>query len=143
MKRISRDVYQISIETEETLGHFAEWANTRTQRIRDLNGLPIGKVISMGQKIKIPIKESLLKKFKQKRNEYHVSIQEDFYSSFKVIETKKYKVKRGDTLSEILKDQGLPYWLLRKYQSKKIADFLIIGQEIILPEVEESNPIGS
>lgn len=143
IKKVSRDVYQISIETEETLGHFAEWADIRTQRIRDLNRLAMGRVISMGQKIKIPIKESSLNQFKQKRNEYHVSIQEDFYSSFKVIETKKYKVKRGDTLSEILKDQGLPYWLLRKYQKKKIGDFLRVGQELILPEVEETNPIGS
>ncbi len=141
LKNISRDVYEISIETEETLGHFAEWAGVRTQSIRDLNRLAMGRVISMGQKIKIPIKEARLIHFKQKRNEYHVSIQEDFYSNFKITETRKYNVKRGDTLSEILKDQGLPYWLYRKYQKKKTSDFLRVGQEIILPEVEEINPI--
>lgn len=143
LKKVSKDVYTLSIETEETLGHFAEWAGVRTQRIRNVNGLAMGRVISMGQKIKVPISEARLQEFKQKRNEYHVSIQEDFYNSFKVIETKKYKIKRGDTLSEILKDESLPYWLLRKYQKKKIGDFLRVGQELILPEVEEINPIGS
>ncbi|TNF26466.1 MAG: LysM peptidoglycan-binding domain-containing protein [Deltaproteobacteria bacterium] len=141
LRNVSKDVYEISIETEETLGHFAEWAGVRTQRIRDLNRLAMGRVISMGQKIRIPISESKLNDFKQKRNEYHVSIQEDFYANYNITETKKYNVKRGDTLSEILKDQGLPYWLYRKYQKKKMGDFLQVGQEIVLPEVEEINPI--
>ncbi|MCO4793667.1 MAG: transglycosylase SLT domain-containing protein [Bacteriovoracaceae bacterium] len=136
--KVSRDVYSIKIETEETLGHFAEWAGVRTQKIRDVNRLSFGRVIGRGQSLKIPIPISKVEEFKQRRNEFHVSIQEDFYSSYSVIDKKIYKVKKGDNLSEILKDQNLPFWLIRKYQNKKLGDFLRIGQEIVIPEVEET-----
>ncbi len=133
----SKGIYQITIETDETLGHIAEWANLRTQKIRNLNRLSFGRSIHLGQKLKIQLSQKNLINFKQSRNEYHLSIQEDFFNSFKVTGTEEYKVKKGDTISGILKKLELPFWLLRRYQKdQKLSDQLNIGQSIIVPQTE-------
>jgi membrane-bound lytic murein transglycosylase D len=134
---ISGDVYQLTIEDEETLGHFAEWANIKTNSIRTLNQMRMNQGIHRGEKIKVQIKSKEINNFKEQRNKYHILIQEDFYNSFKIIEQSNYKVRRGDTLSLILKRNGLPYWFLRKHQKDgELKDSLSVGQLINIPKVE-------
>lgn len=137
LKRVRKGVYQLTIETDETLGHIAEWAGVKTQSIRNLNQLTYGRAIRLGQKLKIPLTDKGRIAFKQSRNEYHLSIQEDFFNSFKVVGTKDYSVKRGDTISNILKRFELPFWLLRRYQdNQEIHSQLRIGQIIKIPQIE-------
>ena len=35
----------------ETLGHYSDWLGLRTQRLRDLNGLPFQRAVVIGQRI--------------------------------------------------------------------------------------------
>lgn len=133
-------VYQVTIETEETLGHLAEWAGTRAQKIRDLNRLSFGSLIYFGQKLLIPIKDEELPKFKQERNSYHLSLQEDFFESYEVAKVEEYAVKRGDTLTEILNKFEVPFWLLRKSQENQIlSGNLVVAQKILIPKVRSSS----
>ena len=137
LKSLSRGIYLIKVETDETLGHIAEWASVRTQKIRDLNRLKYGKSIHQGQKLKIPLSKEKEIIFKQNRNEYHLSIQEDFFNSFKVTGTEEYTVKRGNTISGILKKYELPFWLLRRYQKdQELSPNLRVGQKITIPQLE-------
>ncbi len=137
LKKIRSGVYQLTIETDETLGHIAEWAGVKTQSIRNLNQLTYGRSIRLGQHLNIPLSDQKLIDFKQARNEYHLSIQEDFFNSFKVTGTKDYIVKRGDIISNILRKFELPFWLLRRYQEdQKIHSQLKIGQIIKVPQLE-------
>lgn len=137
VKRIRNGVYQITVETDETLGHIAQWASIKTQAIRDLNHLSYGSSIRQGLQLKIPIANKNLMAFKQNRNEYHLSIQEDFFNSFKVTGTKDYKVKKGDTITSILRKLELPFWLLRRYQdNQEVSSQLKIGQVIKIPQVQ-------
>ena len=109
----------------------------RTQKIRDLNRLKYGKSIHQGQKLKIPLSKEKEIIFKQNRNEYHLSIQEDFFNSFKVTGTEEYTVKRGNTISGILKKFELPFWLLRRYQKdQELSPNLRVGQKITIPQLE-------
>ena len=134
---ISGDVYQLTIEDEETLGHFAEWANIKTNSIRTLNQMRMNQGIHRGEKIKVLIDSKEINNFKEQRNKYHILIQEDFYNSFNITEETQYRVRRGDTLSLILKRYGLPYWFLRKHQKNGILkDSLSVGQLISIPKVE-------
>lgn len=134
-----KDVYQIVIETEETLGHFAEWAGVRTQSIRNLNRLSFTSLIYMGQKLSIPLKDEKLESFKQERNSYHLSLQEDFYENYSVKGTQIYTVKRGDTLTTILEKFEIPFWLLRKTQEgEDLKGHLFVGQKILIPEIESA-----
>ncbi|MCY4524923.1 MAG: LysM peptidoglycan-binding domain-containing protein, partial [Halobacteriovoraceae bacterium] len=129
------DIYQIQVETEETLGHYADWLSIRTQNIRNLNNLRNRSFISFGQKLLLEIPMEKLVVFKEKRNEFHVAIQEDFYSSFKLTGTKTYTVKSGDTLSHIMKTIALPYWLIRKFQNNTDRS-LSVAQEMTIPLIE-------
>ncbi len=52
----------------------------------------------------------------------------------------EYKVKRGNTLSGILKNSGLPFWLIRQ-QNLQLSSNLFIGQKIYIPEIEPTNNI--
>ncbi len=136
LKKINKNTYQFRIETEETLGHFADWGGIKTQRIRNLNRLKYGRSIHMGQKLKISLNEDQHKKFLNERAEYHLSIQEDFYETFEIQGELTYTVKRGDNLTEILQELKLPYWLLRKNQPDgKLSDKLFVGQKIKYPKI--------
>ncbi|MEE2670963.1 MAG: transglycosylase SLT domain-containing protein [Bdellovibrionota bacterium] len=133
---ISQDIYEITVETEETLGHYAEWAKVPTQVIRDLNQMGRNSSIRLGQKVKVKIFTEQVSDFKSQRNEFHLSIQEDFYEQFLVQNEEKYLVKRGDNLSAILERFNLPFWLLRRTQANgDIQPNLRVGDILLIPKV--------
>ena len=35
LKKSKGNIYEITVETDETLGHFADWAKIKTQKIRN------------------------------------------------------------------------------------------------------------
>jgi membrane-bound lytic murein transglycosylase D len=133
----------IIIENEETLGHYADWARVKVASIRKLNRMSKYKNITLGQKIKLNLPETKIHRFVLKRNEYHLSIQENFYSNYIVTGKKEYIVRRGDLLSSILRKHKLPFWLLRQYQDgDKFNDKLNVGQKLWIPEIESTNDSG-
>lgn len=134
--RLSRNFYSIKIEVEETLGHISEWSSTSLKRIKKDNKLRSSRV-RLGQKIILELTPSQLMAFKKNRNEYHLSIQEDFFEEYKIVGNRKYKIRRGDTLSEILRKNSLPLWLVRMYQNAKDGDFTIMaGQHLKIPKIK-------
>lgn len=133
---ISPDIYEIVVETEETIGHYGEWAQIPTQVIRDLNGFGGRSYIQLGQKIKIKVFNEQLARFKELRNEYQLAIQEDFYEQFSLEGEEQYIVKSGDNLTQILEEFNLPYWLLRSKQPSGILKpDLKVGDILVIPKV--------
>lgn len=133
---INSGIYQIFVETDETIGHYAEWAKIKTQRIRELNDLSLRSHIILGQKLLVPLNEEILISFKQERAQFHLGIQEDFYSNYKVSGKDNYVVKRGDTVEFILKEHSLPLWLLRSMEDNGFDINLKVGQKITIPKIE-------
>ena len=106
----------IRVAPEETLGHYADWLQIPTQKIRNLNRLTYGKAISIDQKIKIPLAQKDKEKFEELRYEYHKEMEEDFFESFSIAGVDTYEIKNGDTIwSLCLNDLEIPLWLLKKY----------------------------
>lgn len=138
MKEKSRGRYRIVVEPEETLGHFADWAGTSAGQIRRVNRLRYGTPIRVGQNLTVPVSESKVADFSTKRMEYHLAMQEDFYSAYRVAKTKPYRVRRGDTVDGIVRRYEIPKWLLRKVQPGPLQ--LIAGQTIQVPVVEPISP---
>ena len=135
-KKINNSIYQIFIESEETLGHYAEWANIRTQKIRELNNLSFRSNIKFGQKLLIPIDEDKLINFKQSRAQFHLGMQEDFYNNYQVVGKTIYRIKRGDTLNAILRKFSAPMWLIRSFEGNNISSNLMVGQSVSIPKIE-------
>ena len=106
----------IKVETEETLGHYADWLQIPTQKIRTLNNFKYGKSISVDQKIKIPLSTKSVQEFEEQRYEYHKEIEEDFFESFVIKGVDTYEVKSGDNIWNLcLNELEIPFWLLKKY----------------------------
>jgi membrane-bound lytic murein transglycosylase D len=131
----------IRVAPEETLGHYADWLQIPTQKIRVLNRFPYGQTISSDQKIKIPLAPKDLERFEELRYEYHKEMEEDFFESFSIAGVDTYEIKRGDTIWLLcLNKLEIPLWLLKKYNPVMDFSKLKLRQTINYPIV--SSPIN-
>ena len=125
----------ILVQAGETLGHYADWLEVPTQRIRKLNNLPFGRSIHLDQQIRIPLNNVSPEEFAVKRYEYHKEIEEDFFGAYQVEEVKIYKVKSGDNIWNLCQEFDLPFWLINKYNNNINLNALMPGQEMNVPVV--------
>jgi membrane-bound lytic murein transglycosylase D len=129
----------IHVDAWETLGHYADWLEVPTRRIRALNKLSFGLPIKASQQIKIPLAKVSEDLFEERRYEFHKGIEEDFFAAFEIVETQTYTVKRGDTVWAIChKELDIPFWLIKKYNSNITFDNLRPNQVLIVPVVEKT-----
>ena len=47
----------IEVQAIETLGHYADWSEIATQRLRNINGLAFGESVMMGWRLKLDFSE--------------------------------------------------------------------------------------
>lgn len=133
-----RKLGRIRVEADETLGHIAMWARVPTQFIRRLNRLTYGRSVGMDSELTVPLTAVTAVEFEEQRFEYHLGLEEDFFSSFMVTETAVYRVEPGDSLWALcMKTFDIPVWLLRKYNPGLQAARIRPGQKIIYPVVSE------
>jgi len=127
---------RIRVEVEETLGHYADWLGISTSRIRQLNRLWRG-TIKVNQTIWIPARADSLEQFKAKRLEYHMALEEDFYSQYQVVSVKVKRVTYGENLWSICNDEKeIPLWLFKKYNRDLNIEKIRINTKIRLPIIK-------
>ncbi len=131
---------ELQVEVEETLGHYAEWANVRTQQIRRLNGLRFGSALKLHKKIKIPLNHVDAQTFEQNRYEYHKRLQEDFYAVYRIGELRTYRVERGDNYWNLCREKfQIPMWLLKHCNPDVNLAALRFHQKIVIPTIEKAS----
>lgn len=134
-------IHWITVEADETLGHYADWLGLPTQVLRRLNGLRYGQNIHVGQRIKILLSKVSLEEFEQKRMEYHQGIQEDFFSTYAVDGALNHQIKRGENIWYLCNYvYEVPYWLIKRYNPNKNLQKLKPGDTIVIPNVSKINP---
>jgi membrane-bound lytic murein transglycosylase D len=127
----------ITVEPEETLGHFAEWLDIPTQRVRDVNGFAFRRNVHIGERIFIPLKPDQEADFEEKRLEYHSSLEEDFFATYKVTGLLDRKIRRGDNIWTLCQEEfEVPFWLVASYNPGKDFDKLVVGDVVYFPVVE-------
>jgi hypothetical protein len=127
---------RIRVEVEETLGHYADWLGIPTSRIRRLNRLWRG-AIKVNQSIRIPASEDSLKRFKAKRLEYHMALEEDFYSQYQVVSVRVRRVTYGENLWTICNNEKeIPLWLFKKYNRDMNIEKIRINTKIRVPIIK-------
>lgn len=130
----------ITVEPEETLGHYAEWLELPASKLRRLNKIGNSQEIRIGQKFHLSFDKVSAEEFQRRRFEYQKSIEEDFFSTFRVDGVRVHTVKRGQSiwyLTNRLYD--LPLWLLAKYNPGLNLQDLHIGDQINIPLVVENS----
>ncbi|NIR47888.1 LysM peptidoglycan-binding domain-containing protein, partial [candidate division KSB1 bacterium] len=131
---------QVTVEPDETLGHFADWLDVSTQKIRNINGLSFWEPIRIGQPLWLTFRNVTPEEFHRRRIEYHQGIEEDFYRNFSIEGEKLYRIRQGDNIWLICnREVEIPYWLVKKYNPDKDLLHLVADEEIVIPIVEDKH----
>ena len=129
----------VQVEAAETLGHYADWLEIRTQRLRDLNGLRFGGPVSIGKRLRLDFSRVSRDTFTQRRVAFHHELQEAFFSDYHVVGVSEYKVRRGDSVWQLMRRNDVPMWLLRQYNPGLDPDTLEVGAELMFPRLQAKN----
>lgn len=127
----------IIVDSDETIGHLADWLRIPASRLRELNRLPARRRLRMGQRLRLEFEQVTPDVFLQRRVEYHKGIEEDFFGSYRVRGTIEHELVRGDNLWALAhKTYGVPTWLLRRFNPTSDLTHLSPGTKLIIPIVE-------
>ncbi|MEM9207885.1 MAG: transglycosylase SLT domain-containing protein, partial [Pseudomonadota bacterium] len=75
------DDQTIEVHPLETLGHYADWLELRTQRLRDINGFAFRTPVVVGQRIRLDLSKSTMDEFERRRAAFHKAQQDTFFRS--------------------------------------------------------------
>lgn len=126
----------IIVQSEETVGHLSEWLGITPQKLRQLNRMGAHANVQVGRKLTVDFSHVSQRDFHRQRLEFHRSLQQGFFSQFKVQGTRNYTVKNGDSVWELCHRRfDLPYWLLARYNKDVDLLRLTPGLEITVPIV--------
>ena len=124
----------IRVATNETVGHYAEWMRIEPAAIYRLNDLR-KTALHLGREVVLPIgPKSDVKNFEVMRLEYHMMLEEDFFSRYEVTGTRQRSVRAGETVWAICTKEQIPVWLLKKYNRSINLSLLKKGVRLIIPE---------
>jgi membrane-bound lytic murein transglycosylase D len=127
----------IRAEAEETIGHYADWLAVSTRAIRKLNGWKSVRTMKLHEWVRIPLRRVSKEDFEEERFEYHKGMEEDFFASYKVENVKIYKIRDGDNIWTLCKEEfDVPFWLVVKYNPDLDFNSLRRSQELFIPVVE-------
>ena len=106
----------IVVQPLETLGHFGDWLEIKTQRLRDLNGLAFREQVAIGQRIRLDLGTVDAKAFEERRIAYHRSQQDSFFRQNIISGVTEHTIRRGESIWIIaLRQYKVPFWLFRQY----------------------------
>jgi membrane-bound lytic murein transglycosylase D len=106
----------IEVHPLETLGHFGDWLEIKTQRLRDLNGLAFKTQVALGQRIKLDLNSVAANRFEERRIAYHRTQQDDYFRRHVIRGVTTHTIRKGDSIWIIaLRQYKVPVWLFRQY----------------------------
>ncbi|MCH2171683.1 LysM peptidoglycan-binding domain-containing protein [Myxococcota bacterium] len=127
----------IVVQADETLGHYADWLDVRTSRLRHLNRIRSNSTVVIGRRTKLDLSRVDAKTFERRRLEYHRTLQEEFFGSFSITGTHTYELKPGDSLWRLARQEyKLPVWLLRQFNPDMDFAALTPGERMVIPNIE-------
>jgi membrane-bound lytic murein transglycosylase D len=134
----------VIVHPEETLGHYADWLEISTQKLRHLNGLRYGHRIRIGQRVRLSYEKVEREIFEERRRVYHQRILEDFFRKYRIENSVAHTVRHGETLWTMAKERfDVPLWLLLAYNDKRDPNRVIPGETVIVPIVKRIESVSS
>jgi len=134
-KKGSKVYGYITIQPEESLALYSQWLGLTMKELTALHNqggaLP---AIEPGQKLLLVFDKLSIEHFEEKRLDYLLEIEDDFFRAYTIVGQKKYEVNSGDTFWELCYDKfDIPMWLLERYNSSLNLSKLKSSQELIVP----------
>jgi len=133
---VSRD-NTIEIQASETLGHYADWLGIRAWDIRRLNNMAFRDPVIIGNRLRLDFSKVNIAEFERARREFHSTLQQEFFASYRIQNVETYEVRPGDNISTIARRRySSPIWLVRQYNPELDFNRIQIGQPIVFPLLE-------
>ena len=133
----------IEVQALETLGHYADWLGIRTQRLRDINRMPFGRAVVIGQRLELDYSQIDRTTFEQRRIDYQQRTQEAFFLSYQITDTVEHVVRSGESLWVLaLRRYRVPVWLLRQFNPDLDLDLVRPGTVVKFPELQVITSAG-
>ncbi len=124
----------IEVQAQETLGHYADWLGIRTQRLRDINGLPFGQAVVIGERLKLEFANVDARSFEQRRIAYQQDTQEAFFLAYQITDTLEHVIRPGESLWVLaLRHYRVPVWLVRQFNPDLDLDQIRPGTVVKFP----------
>lgn len=134
----------IHVQTNETLGHYAEWLGLKTSRLRSINGLRFGEPVGLQQRLRLDFSQVRPEDFERIRIEYHRGLQEEFFAEWEIEGTVVHRVGPGDSLWVLSTRRfDVPIWLLRQYNPDVDLEALSAGTPLTIPQLRQRNAESS
>jgi membrane-bound lytic murein transglycosylase D len=106
----------IEVQPLETLGHYGDWLEIKTQRLRDLNGLAFRTTVDVGRRIKLDLGAVDAKTFEERRIDYHRRQQDRFFKDHVITGITEHTIRAGESIWVLaLRKYDVPVWLFRQY----------------------------
>jgi len=128
---------EITVQALETLGHYADWLEVPTQRLRDLNSLSFREAVVLGQSLTLEFGRVDAATFEQRRRAYHQQIQSDFFAAYQIEEIESHVMRPGESLWILAaRKYNVPVWLLRQYNPDLNFDRIPAGAVVRFPRLK-------
>lgn len=106
----------IEVHPLETLGHYSDWLEIKTQRLRDLNGLAFRMPVEVGNRIRLDLGTVDATLFEERREDYHRRQQDAFFREHVISGITEHVVASGESVWILsLRKYDVPVWLFRQY----------------------------
>jgi membrane-bound lytic murein transglycosylase D len=130
----------IEVHPLETLGHYADWLEIKTQRLRDINGLAFRTPVELGQRIKLDLGNVDAAAFERLRSEYHQQQQDVFFRMHTITGIQEHVIRRGESVWILsLREYDVPIWLFRQYNPALDLHTVQPGTKINFPMLTENS----
>jgi membrane-bound lytic murein transglycosylase D len=106
----------IEVHPLETLGHYADWLEIKTQRLRDLNRLAFRTPVEVGDRIRLDLGSVDATLFEERREDYHRRQQDAFFREHVINGITEHVIASGESVWILsLREYDVPVWLFRQY----------------------------
>jgi membrane-bound lytic murein transglycosylase D len=110
------DDNSIEVHPLETLGHYADWLEIKTQRLRDLNSLAFRTPVEVGNRIRLDLGSVDATLFEERREDYHRRQQDAFFREHVISGITEHVIASGESVWILsLRQYDVPVWLFRQY----------------------------
>ena len=134
----------IEVQALETLGHYADWLEIRTQRLRDINGMPFREPVVIGRRLSLDLSVVSADEFEARRVAYQRDTQEAFFQAYDVTGILHHVVQPGESLWEVaLDDFRVPVWLVRQYNPDLDLDRVLPDMVLNFPVLRPKGAIDT
>ncbi|MGI9270954.1 MAG: LysM peptidoglycan-binding domain-containing protein [Woeseiaceae bacterium] len=128
------DDQSIEIHPLETLGHYADWLEIKTQRLRDINRLAFRTPVEVGDRIKLDLGTVDVQTFEERRIDYHRRQQDEFFRTHVISGITEHEVATGESIWILsLRQYQVPVWLFRQYNPELDLDKIRPGIRVQFP----------